>query len=173
MSEQAHHLQLKLLGLVADNTNTNFGGAERRGDKNVFKKVTKKIGHNFIGVGCGAHIVHNSAKTTSDMLPADVKVAINKIFSYFHIFTVRVEKLKDFCEFIDAQYKAALSSGATQWLALLPAVERTVNLFDALKEFCKAELRCPTFLANFSKILAQNCSFGSFTIKCHYLIQLS
>ena len=33
---QAHHLQLKLLGFVADNSNTNFGGAERRGEKNIF-----------------------------------------------------------------------------------------------------------------------------------------
>ena len=90
---QAHHLQLKLLGFVADKTNTNFGGAERRGKKNVFKKVTENIGRNLVGVGCGAHIVHNSVKTAYDMLPVDVEVAVNKIFSYFHIYTVRVEKL--------------------------------------------------------------------------------
>ena len=35
---QAHQLQLKLWGFVVDNTNTNFGGAERRGGKNVLKK---------------------------------------------------------------------------------------------------------------------------------------
>ena len=40
---QTHHLQLKLLEFVAGNTNTNFGGAERRGEKNAFKKVTEKI----------------------------------------------------------------------------------------------------------------------------------
>ena len=40
---QAHHLQLKLLGFVANNTNINCGGAERRREKNVFKKVTEKL----------------------------------------------------------------------------------------------------------------------------------
>ena len=82
-------------------------------------------------------------------------------------------RIKDFCEFVDVQYKAVLSSGVTRWLSLLPAVERTLNLFDALKEFFKAELYCATFSAIFSKILAQNCGFDSFTIKCLYLIQLS
>ena len=145
---QAHHLQLKLLEFVADNTNTNFGDAERREEKNVFKKLTEKIGQNLVEVGCGAHIVHNSAKTACDMLPMDVEVAV---FSYFHMYTVRVEKLKDICEFVDVQYKAVLSSGATRWLSLFPAVERTCNLFDALKEFFKAELRCPSFSAIFFK----------------------
>ena len=132
-----------------DNTNTNFGGAERRGEKNVFKKVTEKIGRNLVGVGCGAHIVHNSAKTACDMLPVDVEVAINKIFSFIYIYTVIVKKFKDFCEFVDVQYKAVLNCGVTRWLSLLSAVERMLNLFDALKEFFKAELHCPTFLANF------------------------
>ncbi len=142
-------LQQKLLGFVADNTNTNFGGAERKGQKNLFKKLTDKMNRNVIGVSCGAHIVHNAAKTACDMLPVDVEIAINKIFSYFHIYTVRVEKLKDFCEFAEVEYKAVLGSGATRWLSLLPAVERTLSLFEALKLFFREEPRCPIFLKNF------------------------
>ena len=100
-------------------------------------------------MGCGAHIVHNSAITACDIIRVDVEVVVHEIFSYFHIHTVGVEKRKDFCEFVDVQNTAILSRGVTRWLSLFPAVERMLNLFDALKEFFKAELRCPTFLANF------------------------
>jgi hypothetical protein len=35
---------------------------------------------------------------------------VNKIFQYFHIYTIRVEELKEFCTFVDAEYKLVLGS---------------------------------------------------------------
>jgi hypothetical protein len=48
------------------------------------------------------------------MLPVDVESMINKIFQHFHIFTVRVEELKTFCNFVEAEYKPVLGSVKTK-----------------------------------------------------------
>lgn len=74
---------------------------------------------------------------------------VNKIFSYFHIYTVRVERLKDFCEYVDTEYKQILNSGNTRWLSLMPAIERILQMFHALKEFYSAEEKCPVVLRQF------------------------
>lgn len=51
-----------------------------------------------MGVGSTAHIAHNTLQTAADFLPIDVEVIVNKIYCYFHIYTVREERLKEFCE---------------------------------------------------------------------------
>lgn len=51
-----------------------------------------------MGVGCAAHIVHNAVHIAADCLPIDVEAIVNKIYCYFHIYTVREERLKEFCE---------------------------------------------------------------------------
>jgi len=48
--------------------------------------------------------MHSSA----DILSTDIELIINKIFQYFHIYTVRIEKLKDFCDFVNIEYKNIL-----------------------------------------------------------------
>ena len=49
----------KVVCYCADNTNTNFGGVKRRGTVNVFTKLREELGRKILGIGCGAHIVHN------------------------------------------------------------------------------------------------------------------
>lgn len=42
-----------------------------------------------------AHTAHNTLQTAVDFLPIDVEVIVNKIYCYFHIYTVR-GRLEDF-----------------------------------------------------------------------------
>jgi hypothetical protein len=49
--------------------------------------------------------LHNALQTSADILPLDVEAIVNKIFQYFHIYTVWVEELKEFCDFVDVEYK--------------------------------------------------------------------
>jgi hypothetical protein len=55
----------KAVGLCADNTNSNFGGAERKGQNNVFTKPQKNLMHGLIGVG----VLATSSATLFEQLP--------------------------------------------------------------------------------------------------------
>ena len=59
-----------------------------------------------MGVGSMAQIAHNALQTAADFLPIDVEVIVNKIYCYFHIYTAREERLKEFCE---VQYRLLLN----------------------------------------------------------------
>ncbi|CAN8023819.1 unnamed protein product [Ixodes persulcatus] len=56
---EKYSLQTKVVGLCANKTNTNFGGAKRLGQNKVWRNLQRALGRNVIGIGCGAHIVHN------------------------------------------------------------------------------------------------------------------
>lgn len=59
-----------------------------------------------MGVGSTAHIAHNTLQTAADFLPIDGEVIVNKIYCYFHIYTVKEERLKEFRE---VQYRLLLN----------------------------------------------------------------
>jgi hypothetical protein len=130
-----------------DNCNTNFRGAARKGTNNVFAKLTTSdLKINIRGIGCAAHILHNALRTSADILPVDVEAVVNKIFQYFHIYTVRVEELKEFCDFVDIEYKQVLGSVKTRWLSLQPAIIRVTDLFPGLKFYFLSQEKCPMTL---------------------------
>jgi len=56
------------------------------------------------GIGCPAHILHNTASTSTDVLSVDAESIVLKIYKYFSIFTVRNERLKSFREEADVHF---------------------------------------------------------------------
>ncbi|KAF0702520.1 Uncharacterized protein FWK35_00028002 [Aphis craccivora] len=94
----------KIVAFSGDNCNTKFGG-------------------------CAAHILHNAMQSSADVLPIDVEIIVNNIFKFFHIYTVRVEHLKEFCEYTNVEYKNILGSVKTRWLSLLPAITRIIDIY--------------------------------------------
>jgi len=116
-------LEEKIISFSGDNnTNTNFGGIARKGKNNVFLKLKNTLKRNILGLGCCAHVIHNSIQYAADSLPIDIEIIVCKIFGYFHIYTVRVETLKEFCSFVDVQYKEISSHFKTRWLSLYPVI---------------------------------------------------
>jgi hypothetical protein len=114
-----HKVSNKIIAFCGDNCITDFRGAARKGKNNVFAKLTTSdLKMNIRGIGCAAHILHNALRTSADILPVDAEATVNKIFQYFHIHTVRVEELKEFCDFTDTEYKQVLGSVRTRWLSL-------------------------------------------------------
>jgi hypothetical protein len=84
-----YKLSNKIISFCGDNCNTNFGGAARKGTINVFAKLTIiDLEMNIRCIGCAAHILHSALPTSADILPVDVEAIVNKIFQYFHIYTV-------------------------------------------------------------------------------------
>lgn len=143
---QKFNLENKVVAFSADNTNTNFGGLNRLGRVNVHTKVKNALQREVIGLGCPAHIIHNTARTALDMIPLDVEYLLTKIFGYFHIFTVRVERLKGFCEFVGQEYHNILRHCNVRWLSMLPALERVLKMYLPLKSFFLSEEKCPAVL---------------------------
>lgn len=142
-------LKKKVVAISADNTNTNYGGKKRKGKNNLYFKLQEKSENNLIGIGCPAHIVHNAVQTAADGLPIDIQLIIGKIYQHFHIYAARVEKLKSFCEFVQVEYKKLLGHCKTRWLSLLPAIERVLDVFPALKSYFLSLDKCPITLKNF------------------------
>ncbi|KAL4100734.1 hypothetical protein QTP88_020768 [Uroleucon formosanum] len=143
------NLTEKIISYSADNTNTNFGGLQRKGKNNVFIKLKETLNREILGMGCYAHIIHNSIQCASDCLSIDIESIVCKIFGFFHIYTVRVENLKEFCDFADVQYKDLLSHSKTRWLSLFPAIERIISIYNGLKSYFLSQNTCPNALKIF------------------------
>ncbi|CAK1594251.1 unnamed protein product [Parnassius mnemosyne] len=138
-----------IVAFSGDNTNTNFGGRDRYGVNNVFFKLKEILSKDIEGIGCPAHILHNTESTAADVMSIDVESIVLKIFKYFSIFTVRVERLKDFCEQAALEYNNILSHSRSRWLSLLPAIERILKLWLPLKEFFAKEAKAPKAVVDF------------------------
>lgn len=145
----AYNLQKKVICFCADNANTNFGGCSRKGTNNIHTKLQNELSKNIIGIGCSAHILNNTIQTAADGLQFDIESILIKIFSYFHINTVRVEELKDYCNYVDNEYSQILGYSKTRWLSLLPAVSRLREMFLPLKVYFLSQKHCPYILKMF------------------------
>lgn len=148
---QSNNLLEKVICYCADNTNTNFGGVNRKGKVNVFTKLQGKLDRKLLGIGCGAHIVHNCVQHGVDQLPIDVEVIVVKIFKFFYIYTVRVARLQEFCEFVGVTYKKVMSHSSTRFLSLLPAIERILMIYEGLKSYFLSDSAssCPQIIKEF------------------------
>jgi hypothetical protein len=112
-----------------------FGGLKKAGGKNVLANLKNIIKPSLIGVGCPAHFLNNCIQHGTDTLEIDIESIVLKVYNYFSIYTVRVESLKQFCEFVDIEYEQLLYHSKTRWLSLFPAIERLIKMFPALKSF--------------------------------------
>jgi hypothetical protein len=91
-------LENKVIDISGDNTNTNFGELKRKGTNSVFCKIKEDLNRGVTGLWCVAHMIHNCAYSSINTIPLDIEGLVVKIFGYFHIFTARVEWLKEFCD---------------------------------------------------------------------------
>ena len=144
-------LEEKIISVCADNTNKNFGGSRRGGSNNVFALINRSLRTKIVGAGCSGHIIHNAAKAGCEVLPVDIEIMILKIYSYFRDYTVRNTKLKEFCEFLDTEYRQLLGYSSTRWLALATAVRRLLDMFPALQGYFKSQSKVPKAIVDFFK----------------------
>lgn len=119
----------KIVAFAADNCNANFGGPNRKGENNVFFRLKKELEREIVGVGCAAHIIHNAFDSACDQLPVNIESLVVNIFKHFHIHTLRVESMKEFCADAEVEYKKLLSHSGTRFLTLQPAVQRVSSSF--------------------------------------------
>jgi hypothetical protein len=89
-------------------------------------------------------MIHTSAHFSVNTIHLDIEGLFVKIFGYFHIFTVRVEWLNEFCDFVGHQYRDILGYSNVRWLS--PTVRRICELYPALQSFFMSEEKCPVML---------------------------
>lgn len=140
----------KCIAFVGDNTNTNFGGINRKEGCNIFTNLKNNLNKELVGIGCPAHILHNSIHHGVDQLDnIDIDSIVLKIFNYFSIYTVRTEKLKEFCDFVNINYRNLLYHSKTRWLSLFPAINRILQMYPSLKSFFLSEKQPPKAIKSF------------------------
>lgn len=144
---QKYQITDKIVGFCGDNCPTNFGSCERGGENNVFYRLKMQLKSELIGIGCGAHIGHNTLKHACDCLPIDVECVVVKIYTHFYINTVRVEALKAICELSEGvEYSQLLGYAKTRFLALGPAIGSIINVYEPLKDYFLNLQKCPTII---------------------------
>ena len=114
----------KCIAFTGDNCNTMFGGLRHNEEgNNVYAKFKKLLQKScLIRVGCPAHILNNCVHHGAETMDVDIDNIIFKIYQYFHIYTVRTEQLKEYCDFVDIEYRKLLSHSKTRWLSLFPGI---------------------------------------------------
>lgn len=114
----------KVVAFGADNCVTNFGKVNRNGDNNVFYRLKQELGRKIVGVGCVDHIIHNGFDAACDQLPINIEGIVVNLYKYFHIHTLRVESLKEFCDEASVEYVKLTNHSGTRFLTLAPAVTK-------------------------------------------------
>ena len=62
---------------------------------------------------------------------------------------MRVTHLKEFSEILEIDYKKVLHHGSTQFLSLLPAIERIFQIYEGLKSYFCLQKHCPLLIKRF------------------------
>ena len=87
--------------------------------------------------------------STVDTLDLNIESMVLKIYNYFSIYTVRTEQLKEYCEFVEVEYRQLLYHSKTRWLSLFPGIHRMLQMFPALKSYFLSQEKSPTVIRKF------------------------
>jgi hypothetical protein len=96
----------------------------------------------IIGIGCGAHFIHNCFQCAVDCLPIDIECFAVKVYEYFNTYTFTVEELKNFCDFAGNNYPKLLEHGNVRFLSLGPSVDRILSMLDGLRSCFLSQEKC-------------------------------
>lgn len=129
----------KLNGFAADNAPINFGSVDRTGDLNVFARMQQKFNNKIIGVGCLAHILHNSPRNAClSNIPYDFNHILSLIYKQFHTSTKQSEALKTFCDEMDVEYKKVKSCANTRFIAKKSSINSVLRVLGPLQTYVKS-----------------------------------
>lgn len=113
----------------ADNASVNYGKFN-----SVYQKLKAKNEHVF-RANCNCHVVNNCVKFAIKGLDVDIESIVLKMYSEFSSSALKTKKLKDCFEFAQIEYKELLRHISTRWLSLMPAIDRLVYSWPAVKHY--------------------------------------
>lgn len=134
----------------ADNAAVNFGK-----NQSVFVEL-KKHNPNLIPMGCNCHILHNMMKRSHSLLTFDLEYIIVKCYNEFSSSTKKTAELKKIFDWCELDWSELLRHVSTRWLSLIPALERLLKNFPAIKSyFLTCESTSPILKKFFEHELAE------------------
>lgn len=139
----------------ADNASVNYGA-----HNSVFQKLKEENNHIF-KANCYCHVINNCVKYALKGLDVDIESIVIKIYNEFSSSALKTKKLKECCEFAQIEYKELLRHVPTRWLSLLPAIDRLIRSWPAVKHYflAKGEDNCHKVLWDF---ISEGCSSTDF-----------
>ena len=79
----------------------------------------------------------------------DLESIIYKTYQHFSIYTVRTEQLKDYCVFVEIEFKKLLSHSVTRWLSLYPSLSGIIHMYPAIQSYFLSIDKPPVLLKHF------------------------
>ena len=120
-----------------DNTSVNMGK-----NNSIKTRVHEKNNAVYFN-GCPCHIVHNTASAASSAFSIgtgfDVEDMMVDLFYWFDYSTKRKNKLVEYAEFCDQEYRQVVKHVSTRWLSLEKSVSRTLAQYASLKSYFLSE----------------------------------
>lgn len=127
------NIRNKINSYSADNAPLNFGSIERGGSGNVFARMQREFNNNLIGIGCLAHILHNTTKDAClNNIPYDFNHILSLIYKQFNTSTKQTEAIKSFCEEMEIEYKRVKSCVNTRFLAKKTSIISVLRVLGPL-----------------------------------------
>ena len=124
------------VSLSVDNASVNMG---RR--NSLSSRVLKEHDKVYI-IGCPCHILHNTAAKAGTSFTGatgfDIEELVIDVSYWFDASTKRKGGLEEFCIFCDIAYKEVVAHVSTRWLSLEKAVNRILQLYEALVSYFKS-----------------------------------
>lgn len=114
---------------AADNASVNYGI-----NNSVYQKL-QIDNDKILKANCKCHILHNCTKFALKGIKFDVEALVLKVYSEFSAYAKRTESLKNFHAFLNTEYREILRHVPTRWLSLLPAIERLLFNWPALRAY--------------------------------------
>ena len=113
------------------------------GRKNsIASRFKQKNESCFIG-GCPYHLAHIVASNTNDAfsqhIGLNVEDVVVDLFYWFDKSSKRKEKLKEYHEFCNQEYREVLKHLSIRWLSLEKCINRAVLKHISLKSYFKSE----------------------------------
>lgn len=123
-------LKLKqITAYSADNAAVNYAI-----HTSVYQKL-KDESNQIIKANCNCHIINNCVKKSLNSLSIDIENIILKIFNEFSSSAMTTVKLKECFDFAGIEYKDLLRHIPARWLSLLPAIDRLIFCWPAVKMY--------------------------------------
>nr|XP_012606182.1 uncharacterized protein LOC105863530 isoform X1 [Microcebus murinus] len=113
----------------------------------VYKLLTKE-NEKILPAECPAHLVHKTAKKGCDLLSYDIEAFIMKALGYFSVSSKHAEALNEIFDFVEMEGDRLLRHVPTRWLSLLPAIEKMLNCWPAVKSYFQnmGKEECPSLI---------------------------
>uniref|UniRef100_H3A0B7 DUF4371 domain-containing protein n=1 Tax=Latimeria chalumnae TaxID=7897 RepID=H3A0B7_LATCH len=130
---EKHQLSINCItAYSADNALVNYG------KHNSVYQLLCAENDRILKANCPAHVAHNTCKHASDQLSVDIDMTVLKIYSHFSVSAKHREKLRNFFEFVEIEWKEVLRHVSTRWLSLNPAVDQLLRNWPAITAYFKS-----------------------------------